>query len=66
MAALRKKLFDRAGALTQHGRAQLTGDYLELWRWSADRLEAEPLEFHRRGLRYRPFGLELDHLATNT
>jgi acyl-coenzyme A synthetase/AMP-(fatty) acid ligase len=25
--------------LTQHGRAQLTGDYLELWRWSAERLE---------------------------
>jgi acetoacetyl-CoA synthetase len=25
--------------LTQYGRAQLTGDYLELWRWSVDRLE---------------------------
>jgi acetoacetyl-CoA synthetase len=25
--------------LTQHGRAQMTGDYLELWRWSVDRLE---------------------------
>ncbi len=25
--------------LTRHGRAQLTGDYLELWRWSVDRLE---------------------------
>ncbi len=25
--------------LTQHGRARLTGDYLELWRWSTERLE---------------------------
>ena len=25
--------------LTEHGRAQLTGDYLELWRWSTERLE---------------------------
>ncbi len=25
--------------LTQHGRARLTGDYLELWRWSVDRLD---------------------------
>jgi acetoacetyl-CoA synthetase len=25
--------------LTQHGRAQLTGDYLELWRWSAEHLD---------------------------
>jgi acetoacetyl-CoA synthetase len=25
--------------LTQSGRARLTGDYLELWRWSADRLD---------------------------
>jgi len=25
--------------LTAHGRAQLTGDYLELWRWSAEQLE---------------------------
>ena len=25
--------------LTEQGRAQLTGDYLELWRWSVDRLD---------------------------
>jgi acetoacetyl-CoA synthetase len=25
--------------LTEHGRARLTGDYLELWRWSTERLE---------------------------
>ena len=25
--------------LTAHGRARLTGDYLELWRWSTERLE---------------------------
>jgi acetoacetyl-CoA synthetase len=25
--------------LTENGRAELTGDYLELWRWSVDRLE---------------------------
>ena len=25
--------------LTQEGRANLTGDYLELWRWSTERLE---------------------------
>jgi acetoacetyl-CoA synthetase len=25
--------------LTQHGRARLSGDYLELWRWSVDRLD---------------------------
>ena len=25
--------------LTQHGRARLTGDYLELWRWSTERLK---------------------------
>ncbi len=25
--------------LTQDGRARLTGDYLELWRWSMDRLD---------------------------
>ena len=25
--------------LTQAGRARLTGDYLELWRWSTERLE---------------------------
>jgi len=25
--------------LTEHGRTQLTGDYLELWRWSVDRLD---------------------------
>ena len=25
--------------LTRSGRAQLTGDYLELWRWSVDRLD---------------------------
>jgi len=25
--------------LTQHGQAQLTGDYLDLWRWSAERPE---------------------------
>ncbi len=28
-----------AGWLGQHGRAGLTGDYLELWRWSVDRLD---------------------------
>ena len=25
--------------LTREGRAKLTGDYLELWRWSTERLE---------------------------
>jgi len=25
--------------LTRNGRARMTGDYLELWRWSVDRLE---------------------------
>lgn len=28
-----------ARRLTEHGRTQLTGDYLELWRWSVDRLD---------------------------